>query len=242
MLQLTDYFGKYAHVHPDWVAFLRHCESEGLIASSGFSPHELEGYLNKSGEPALIQVDETNFPRLYKAARAECGFRGIPLPAIYVDTTGEGSGGRAYADRYAFHIERDLIPFLSDKELRWIVAHEIKHLYQGGSETPEESLEAEDYSDRAAVESTDYETAVSFFQKLAAFKIGYKTGVSPDVLNVVLPAFLSSHFPFSISANDTDLRRLHIANDPWHRSPYSRMRVMREHSAKLYQERACEHS
>lgn len=241
MLELSDYFGTYAHVAPSWGDFVEKCMANGGSPVAGFHPDLLEDSKNQDGSPMFIEVGQENFPRLYQATVDECNFRNIPMPAVYVDTTGEGSGGRAFRNIYAFHVERDLIPFLTDKELRWIVAHEVKHLHQCDYETPEESLLAEDDCDKAAVESTDYKTAVSFFQKLAAFKIGYKTGVSPTVLNTVLPAFLTSHFPLSVSANETTLLPPRLAKDEWHRSPLARMGVMKEHTQSLA-ERTCDHS
>ncbi len=241
MNDLKTYFGSYAKVAPAWAEFVKHCDEKGMKAMPGFRSEDLNEWKNKDGSPQLIEVNEQNYPKIYKALHEECEFRKIPVPACYVNTSGKGGGGSAWQDFYAISIEEFFYDFCNERELRWIVAHEIKHLYHPQYKTPEEACLAEDDCDRAGVEAAGYEAAVSYFQKLTAFKLGSKIGISPRVVHAVLPAFLSSHFPVAISANNTNLARLHIARDPLHPSPLHRMRAMYEHSQAL-EERACNHS
>ncbi len=79
--------------------------------------------------------------------------------------------GEAFSYLYAITIEDGLYDLCSQEELRWIVAHEIKHLYQGEWNNDEEYKKRELDADRAAVESVGYEVAKSFMHKLSSLKI-----------------------------------------------------------------------
>lgn len=162
----SEYFDSYARVSPGWQAYLEVCSKQGIDPVSGYFPNEIP--VNQDGFPQLIAVTSVNYPKLYEALREECAFRGVDMPACYVDVSGNTRLGRANTDRYLFTVEDKAYEMFSKKELRALCAHELKHLYQPNYDTPEESCLAEYDCDRAAVESVGFGTILTYVAKVGA--------------------------------------------------------------------------
>ena len=206
MSDFSSYFGSYARQSPARAVFI----SETGIKTPGFTEEE-------AGERRYETVTPVNYPKLYEALKEECEFRGVEMPACYIDHTGGTRLGCAFHARYYILIEPAAYEIFDKKELRALCAHEIKHLYQSPSETPEESRANELDSDRAAVTSTDYATIRSYVHKAIELQISQK-----------LPAFLQ---PLALAFHHTfpnfAAEKCFVRIDSSHPSPATRMRAMR---------------
>ena len=155
MEHLSPYFDNYAYISPARKAYIKEQGNQ----QSGYAPETLENM------PNLTIVTSESHPKLYEAITEECSFRRIEPPAFYIDSASSCRLGYAIPSLYAVHVEKEASNRMNKQELRALVAHEIKHLFQHPSNTPEESCLNEYDSDRAAVTSTDYETIRSYVQK-----------------------------------------------------------------------------
>ncbi|MGQ0527689.1 MAG: hypothetical protein ACT4OY_06665 [Alphaproteobacteria bacterium] len=155
MSDITSYFNRYDRKSPAREAFLK-------------SGEEKPAWLN---HPSLEKVTAENYPKLYRAVTAECVFREIERPEFYVDKGGDSRLGAAYEDLYTVLVESDAYEVFDENELRALVSHEIKHLYQGEAKNSKETRLNELDADRAAVQSTNYKTIQSYIHKAIALEI-----------------------------------------------------------------------
>jgi len=160
MDQLDKYFNSYAEKSPARLDFI----AQTNFKNAGYTAEFLKE------NPQLILVDQNNYPTLHEALIEECQYRNIDIPACYIDLHWKRLGV-AYGAHYAIHIQSEVADTFTKNELRALIAHETKHLYQHPSETPEESCLNEYDCDRAAVESTDYETIRSYVHKAMLLQI-----------------------------------------------------------------------
>ena len=220
-----SYFNSYAHKSPSRIQFVEETGYE----NPGYPEEWLEEWKNKGifYEPVTAE----NYPKLHKALLEECRFRNIDIPACYIDHSKNTRLGRAVSTFYAFLVEPAAYEIMTQKELRALVAHEIKHLYQThDDETPEQSCEHELDCDRAAVQSTDYKTILSYVRKAADIHLKreiaeggpttqmlkYRLGL---LANKVFPRFTAEHYNKQLNE--------------WHPPPAARMRAMREWEKQL---------
>jgi hypothetical protein len=159
--ELSGYFNSYNRISPARAAFV----NGGGWEKAGFSPDELESFKNKDGSTEYIEVNQTNFPNLHKAVTDEALMRGIEPPACYIDTSGQTRLGYSIAERYAIFVEEAFYHRCNERELRALVAHETKHLFQKPSANFFESQLNEYDCDTAAVCSTTYSTIQSYVHK-----------------------------------------------------------------------------
>ncbi len=173
-----------------------------------------------SGRELYERVTAANYPKLYEAIREECAFRNVEEPAFYMDHSGKTKLGCAYKEYYAVLIQPETYDVMTKKELRALVAHEIKHLYQPDDVTPKEARAFELDCDRAAVDSTDYSTIRTYVHKAAEMQIREVIPTKPLrglalAFHNLCPAF-AENFPFRLNK--------------WHPSPRTRMIEMRDWS------------
>ena len=186
----------------------------------------------------LEPVSQENHPRIYQALKKECEFRGVEIPACYCDPSGRTKLGMGNPYHYTVVIDARCEEIFSDKELRALSAHELKHLYQNTMPPmnkygiPKAGFLAhikqhEFDSDRAAVSSTDYETIQSFIDKSVHEMIDRLfptlTPIRNGLHNLATPNF-AERFPLQTS--------------PFHPSPKDRMRAMREYTELSDKERS----
>lgn len=122
----------------------------------------------------------------------------------------------ARSSSYTVFVEPAAYEIFNEPELRALAAHEIKHLYQGEWPTYSECRQNELDADRAAVQSTDYETIRSYVQKAAHLKIDRMV---PKPLRKLAHYF---HAAFPNLASENCWLRL----DRQHPSPAKRMKEM----------------
>ncbi len=185
------------------------------VARTGNNAPGFDAERKKLYEP----VTEQNYPKIYNALKAECAFRGFEMPACYVDHTGETRLGRAFYEDYTVLIDKKSDEIFNEGEMRALMAHELKHLYQAASQTTQQSKMAEYDSDRAAIGSTDYVTVRSYVDKAIDMMIDEKVPTS------ILRGFVHGiHHPYPglIAEN------FFLPLDRYHASPESRMSAMRE--------------
>jgi hypothetical protein len=208
-----SYFDSYQKRSPVWAERVRKKQSD----VPGFDAETIK----KSG---LVEVTPENHPKIYQALKEECEFRGVEMPACYVDHDRRVTLGAAIPEEYTLIIDERSNRIFTQKEMRALVAHELKHLYQAKKETAQESLEAEYDSDRAAVSSTDYKTIRSYVDKAIHMMIDEKVPIS------ILRKFMHGihdAFPGLIAEN------FMIPTSRSHPSPASRMSAMRSHADKV---------
>jgi len=201
----SNYFNSYQNRSPQW--------TERVHKTGNATPG-----LDAESEKLYERVTEKTYPKLYHALKAECEFRGVDIPACYVDRSGKTRLGRALQEDYTLLIDAKSNGIFNDKEMRALMAHELKHLYQGAIETTQQSIEAEYDSDRAAVGSTDFDTIRSYVDKAIHMMIDEK--VPSSVLRKFAHA-IHDTFPGAIAQS------VIVQIDQWHPSPASRMRAMR---------------
>ena len=179
--------------------------------------------LGKKTQAHLERVTSQNYLKIYNALKEEAEFRNVEMPACYVDHSGYTRLGRACREDYTIIVEETSNRVFNEREMRALIAHELKHLYQPDYELPKESVIAEYDSDRAAIDSTDYDTVRSYVDKAIHMMIDE---------TVPLPIFRSmahkihSAFPGVIAEN------FMIKLDKWHPSPADRMKAMRDREAE----------
>lgn len=206
--QLSAYFNNYNRQSPLREEYLRNSQPE---------PFWFEN------DPDYTKVNSENYPKLYKAILDECAFRRIEILDCYIDNSGECRLAYADSEAYAIFVEPKAYEVLNEAELRALAAHEIKHLYQG------EPLNSFDYrqneldADRAAVESTDYETIRSYVHKAAALMIDR---IVPQSYQGIAHKFHET-FPNLVSEN------FWLRLDEQHPSPAARMEAMRDWEKNL---------
>ena len=234
MSEFSSYFGSYAHANPVWSEFVEDCETRGKIAWPGYEPEQQESL-------GLVEVTSENYPKIYSALVKECEFRDISMPACYVDPTGNTDVGWATRENYTVAINESLHDICTEEELRWLIAHEVKHLFQATSDDLDECKLAEIDADKCAVESTSFQTAESFKHKAEAHSFGKIVGAPFKVVNALLPRFLTAHKPFAVHLDRTESGRFKVGFDYGYPTNRQRMRIMREHESAL-EETACNHS
>lgn len=209
----SSYFDSYARKSPlrhEWIA-------KTGSRTPGLTSLELADSRNADGSPAYISVYSANFPKLYRALMAECAFRQIDVPACYIDTGPRCRLGWAEPAREAIFVEKAAYDLMTEQELRALVAHEVKHLYQGAKANAKEAREAEYDCDRAAVSSTDYATIRSYVHKSVTLMIDKKL---PALLRPLAKAFHQA-FPNLLAEN------FWFRLDSDHPSPAARMSAMK---------------
>ncbi len=238
MSDLKSYFDRFSRVNPDWDVFVRKCTEKHTIPDPGFKEEYLSTYLNEEGVRALTRVNEHNFPKIYKAAVEVAKSKGVPIPAIYANNTKNFTAGLATRDAYTIEIREGFEDRMTLEEMKWLMTHELKHLYQGDNDTFEESCMQEHDSNRAAVAEVGYKTTLSFFHKYIQFVVEEKMP-SGKLKNMILkmherfPNLAAEHFPFSIDYNESDFARLKIVKDKFHPSLRDSMKEMRRHEKQL---------
>lgn len=206
-IKFEDYFDSYANRSPWWLE---------RVADSGDTTPGLSEELAADYERVTAQ----NYPKIFEALRKECEFRGVEMPACYVDSSGETRLGRALPAYYTLLIDKRSDNMFDPDEMRALIAHEVKHLYQGKITTNKLSIAAEYDSDRAAVSSTSYETIKSYVDKSIHMMIEDK------VPTRILQSFIRrvhQAFP-GLIANS-----VMVQIDSSHPAPADRMLAMRYH-------------
>ena len=231
MLAFSDYFDNYAYPHPVWQEKVEEARAEASEPLPGLPQYILDETALDDGSPRYYRITRDVCDWLIDMLEEECEWCGVEVPALYAILDDEAVFGEAFIGLYAITLHARLIPHLTEDELRYEIAHEVKHLYQGEFQTREERLQLEYDSDRAGVRAAGYEAAKTFTQKAYAFAVSTKTGLPFNLVHSVLPAFLTSHNPLAV-----DYGRL--CSDPDHPSPLSRMRAMQRYE-KTLQENAC---
>ena len=166
----------------------------------------------------LKELNQQDFPKIWTALREECAFRQILMPSCYIDDSGNTRLGRALQNQNTLFVEPDVEHVFTPKEIRSLVAHEIRHLYQDRN-TLNTSHKREYDSDRAAIESTDYATVLSYVDKAITMMIDKM--VPTKILRGFVKA-VHETFPGVIAEN------FYIPLDRWHPSPGSRLYAMRQ--------------
>lgn len=220
MSELKSFFNSYARISPARTAYLAEPDA---YAQPGYSPHYLEGRKFHDGSPVFERVNAENYPKLYAALEEECRFRKVDMPACYIDRSGYCSLAYAVPMYYLIHVQPEAYDMYTQRELRALVAHELKHMYQKDSSNDKESRLNEFDSDRAAVESTDYKTIRTYVSKAALLMI---KEVVPERLQGIASRFYNL-MPNTIAEN------FYIPLDKEHPSPGARMRAMRQHEKML---------
>jgi len=88
------------------------------------------------------------------------------MPRLFLDVENVKGCAFNFPGLYAISLLQKEIDSYSDMELRWVLAHELKHSYQDSLTTnSRQSKQNELDADRAAVESTSYETALKVMSK-----------------------------------------------------------------------------
>lgn len=217
MIKFSDYFDSYANVSP------KRLEAQNMGLSPGLSVR----YAKQHG---LTRVTSQSHPELHSLVVDECKRRsiGLPrpidLPAIYVGTLKDVGGGGAEQRSYSIIFDEGLLDVLNVNEKKYLVAHEIKHLYQGHPNTCDEHHAVEYDSDRAGLESAGPIAVVSYFCKVTSLKRG-------DGHNGFLKILWSSK---------DEREYLDDEDEQKHPSNFKRLRAMGAHSAvKFIEERAC---
>lgn len=211
----TTYLNSYEKRSPSWVERVQKTGS----ATPGFSKEN-----EKLWDVGNSKLSEETNPKTYQALKDECEFRGVEMPACYIDDSGWTVLGRAFSEDYSLLIDSRAEDMFTPNELRALMAHELKHLYQPDFETSKDSHIAEFDSDRAAIESTDYDTIRSYVDKAIGMMIDEK---------VPIPAFrklahkIHETFPGLIAESFT------IETDKWHPSSAERMSAMRGYAQEL---------
>ena len=210
-----SYFGSYDR-RPAW---------EQRVHITGNS---MPGYT-----PGMMQFRETlepvtpdNFPLIYNALAAECSSRGVEMPACYVDHAPEQlSLGRADSWNYTIIVDTQAQAAFNPDEMRALLAHELKHLYQAPVESKKQNRESELDADRAAVEAVGYDTIRTYVDKAATLAIEHDPTL-PDTLKGIahkihqaLPDNFAEKFILRAPSN--------------YPSPATRMRTMRQHDEQL---------
>jgi len=212
--------------------FLRIVRLKGGVPNPGYHEDYLKLWKNVQGNPELVKVNAESFPKVYSALLEECAFRNVPMPACYVDTTGECSLGYAIRDIYSIFVEPAIEERFTQEEIRLLIAHELKRLYQCNYETAEDSCLAEFDCDRASIESGDYKTLLSYSKKVGLMQIEKSVPKRLQGLaSFLYKAFsktINENFPISIDRNKTTFIPLNIVKDYDHPSPAARMKHMRE--------------
>lgn len=133
-------------------------------------PADLLAECNHEGHPLYIRSDENKYSRLHDATLAVSDKFGIRPPASYIDTQNQTYGEVSIPDESVI-VAEDVYEALNSDELEALVAHEIKHIYQGLRLTPIGMRWAEYDADRASVAATDSHTTISFHRKLDQVRV-----------------------------------------------------------------------
>lgn len=157
----SKYFDSYRHRAPSWVA---HVQKTGDVSPG----------LDAEDEKNYTRVTAENYPKIYNALKEECEFRGVEIPACYLDSSGKTRLGQAVQENYTLLIDARTDSVMNEKEMRVLMAHELKHLYQGDIITTEQSILAEYDSDRAVAGSGNYATIKSYVDKAIHIMIDEK--------------------------------------------------------------------
>ena len=173
MSNFTEYFDSYKRKTP-WIAIARRWN--GGKDEFGLSEGQ-STVVDAKGDPLYVEVTADNYPKLYQALEEECTFRGIDKPKCYIDKTGNCSLGYAQFATHSIFVQPEAYDAFTKKELRALVAHEVKHFYQGRDLNRDRTLQNEFDSDLAAVDSTDYETIKSYVHKGINLMIDQKVPV-----------------------------------------------------------------
>jgi len=216
--KLSPYFNSHARLSPLRAAFLKN----NARREPGYNDTYVANTTAPDGGPGLVPVTANNYPRLYAALKAECTFRGVAMPACYVDRLGGPLYlGMAHPDIYAIRVQEAAYNLFDADELRALIAHELKHMYQGKSETAYGARLNELDADRAAVQSIGYAVIRRYVHKVAAAQ----ATILPQSLR---GAFLKFHRTFpNLLAEHVWLR-----TDKHHPSPARRMKEMRREAKK----------
>lgn len=210
-VQLSAYFNNYNYQSPLRAEYLCNPESEQFW----FENHS-----------DYTKVTANNYPKLYLAILDECKFRGIETPDCYIDNSGACRLAYADSEAYAIFVEPKAYKSFNQDEMRALVAHEIKHLYQGEPKNNKECRQNEIDADRAAVESTDYTTIRSYVHKAAALMIDE---MIPESCQSLAHKFHET-FPNLVSEN------FWLRIDEQHPSPAARMKAMHDWENTLQNE------
>lgn len=227
MSAFDKYLGSYERVSPYRGERLRR------IKRWTEHPEEYEEYRQNNPLPENAteykyeEVTPENYPDLYDAVTEECEFRGIERPGCYVSDNPDVKLGRANPSLYEIYIEPVACKIFNKKELRALVAHEIKHLYQGKPLNYQRTMKSELDCDRAAVESTDLETLKSYVDKVAHYAIDRKV---PKILRRFVHGLYDTYPDFILENAIYPL-------DRYHPSPADRWLNIKEHAAKIDRER-----
>lgn len=220
MSDIKSFFNSYARISPSRTEYLAEA---GAYAQPGYSADYLARQRFSDGSPMLDRVTPDNYPKLYAALEEESRFRKVDMPACYIDKSGYCTLAHAIPAHYVIHVQPEAYNMYTQRELRALVAHELKHLYQKDPENDKESRLNEFDSDRAAVESTDYKTIRTYVSKAASLMI---KEVVPEKLQGITSKFYNL-MPNIIAEN------FYIPLDKAHPSPGARMQAMRQHEKSL---------
>lgn len=158
--EFTSYFNSYAKRNP--LSLPMFSQESGALT--------VRGRKRLAQEP-LIDMRGAAAKRLSDALLSECAEHDISIPIMLaVPSDQPDSFATALQDLYSLAFNPTLSRIFSDVELRAMVAHEVKHLYQDTAKTVEERYATEFDADRAMVRAVGYEAAAGFLIKLFAFK------------------------------------------------------------------------
>ena len=164
----------------------------------------------------IQEMSEKDYPKISAALREECIFRKIEMPGCYIDD-GTFLG---YARGNKIYIQPDVESLFTPKEIRALIAHEVRHLYQNHNVSTLNTSHKREYdSDRAAIESTDYATVLSYVDKAITMMIDR---VFPTKILRGFVKAVHETFPGVIAEN------FYVPLDRYHPSPGSRLYAMRQ--------------
>jgi hypothetical protein len=256
MSSFDKYLGSYERISPSRGQWQRRVQKLIDRSEKGQQYSDSLPKDDKNKEWTFEVVTPENYPDLYGVVTEECELRGIERPRCYVTDNPNVKLGKAAPSLYEIYIKPLACKISTKKELRGLVAHEIKHLYQGKTGNINlfskkelfglnlkgiirhyqiqlmrhaRHMEAEFDCDRSVVESTDLETARSFIDKAIHQFIDEK--VPTKMLREFLHRFYDSHPDFILENAIYPL-------DKYHPSPAARWLNIKEHSAKILLERA----
>ncbi len=203
-LEFSKYFDSYENRSPLWV--------ERVRGTGDNTPG-----IRREEWPSCEQVTQSTHPKMYGALIDECAYRCVELPMLYVDHSGQTRLARALPREYSILVDRRTETVFNQGEARALVAHELKHLYQGEIETVQQSFAAEYDSDRAAVRSTDYLTISMYVHKTIHLMIDDK---------IPTPAIRKLLHAINNTFRGTVAEVFVFQLDKWHPSPARRMKAM----------------
>ena len=220
-----SYFGSYAKISPLRLCKMKAAEDGPEIGYNGEIIEQPDvPYCNPD---LFVEMDRQKHERVYRLLEEECALRGVECPRLFEDVKRTVGVAFNFPGLYAISLSSSELEVSSDAELRSLLAHEVKHLYQDIGSTPEEKRAAELDADRAAVESAGYEANLSFMMRIVESRIEQSSKLwvfkgLVQKLNEMYPRQFAEHYYFDRNENYPSMAQ--------------RLREMRRYEAQLNQE------